>query len=91
MASKLRIVGKLTPREQLLVETESGVAVTAIMSVLNDPERPKVRLLSALLLVALRRDDPKATLDDVLDGDYELEFEPEVSGGPLPPPSAPAG
>lgn len=89
MAIKLTIKGKLSPREQLLIETESGVAVTAIQAVLENPERPKVKLLAALTLVALRRQDPTATMDQVLDGEYEIDFEPEAAN-PLPPPSAAA-
>lgn len=90
MTTRLTIAGKLTPRENLLIETESGVAVTAIRSVLEDDERPKMKLLNALALVALRRQNPKATMDDVLDGDFEIVFDRGESEAtsPLPPPSA---
>jgi hypothetical protein len=86
VTTKLIIKGKLSPREQLFVETESGVAISAVESVLTDPERPKLKVLTTLLLVALRREKPSATLDDVLDGDYELEFK-STDADPLPPPS----
>lgn len=86
MATTVVIKGKLTPREQMFIESESGIAISAIEAVLADPERPKLKLLTTLLLVALRRNNPTATIDDVLDGDYELSFEP-LDGDPLPPPS----
>lgn len=86
MTTKLILRGAMTPREAYQFETETGISVSAIEGIMKDPERPKMKLTTGLLLVALRRVNPKATLDDVLDGDYEIEMVPEHDA-PLPPPS----
>lgn len=89
----VKLDGSLTKREILVVEEMSGVPIDQIGAVLTDPSKPKMRLAAVLTLVALRRITPKATLDDVLDGDYELEWGDGAAiapAPPLPPPSADA-
>jgi len=86
MATKLVLKGAMTPREAYQFETETGISVSAIDAIMKDPERPKMKLTTGLLLIALRRENPKATLDDVLDGDYVIELVAEHDN-PLPPPS----
>ncbi len=89
MTTKVSLDGQLTKREILTIEELSGVPIDQVPHVLTDPEKPKMRLAAVLTLVALRRTEPAATLDTVLDGDYELEWAaPDEVAPPLPPPSA---
>jgi len=89
----VKLEGALTKREILTIEELSGVPIDQIGVVLTDPSKPKMRLAAVLTLVALRRTQPSASLDTVLDGDYELVWAdgPEAEAvPPLPPPSVDA-
>ena len=89
MTTKVSLDGQLTQREILKNEERSGGPIDQVPHVLTDQETPKMRLAAVLTLVALRRTEPAATLDTVLDGDYELEWAaPDEVAPPLPPPSA---
>jgi len=90
---KVRLDGALTKREMLLFEEKAGVPIDQLGVVMTDPDKPKMRVAMALTWIALRRSKPGATFDEVLDGDYELEWGDGAAGvpaAPLPPPSASA-
>lgn len=90
---KVRLDGALTKREMLMFEEKSGVPIDQLGVAMTDPSKPKMRVAMALTWIALRRTNPAATFDEVLDGDYEIEWGDGAKGlptPPLPPPSASA-
>lgn len=87
----VRLEGGLTKREILLFEDTAGISIEAVRGLLEDPDRPKMRVAMTLVFIALRRKLPAITFDEVLEGDYQLELGGDVVGGgaaPLPPPAS---
>lgn len=53
-------IDTLTAGEMAIAEQKSGMAITA----LEDPNAPKIALLTALAWVVMKREDPKAKYED---------------------------
>ena len=53
-------IDTLTAGEMAIAEQKSGMAITA----LEDPNAPKIALLTALAWVVMKRDNPKTKYED---------------------------
>lgn len=95
MADQFEFPTDITRRERWLFEKYAGgVTMAEFVAMLQNDQEEKVttQMEAALLLVAVRRVRPSATLDDVLDSDWEL-LPPNIDdvgddADPLPPPTS---
>jgi hypothetical protein len=92
---KFEFPADITRRERWVFEKYAGgVTMGEFVALLQNGGESKVttQMEAALLLVAVRRVRPSATIDDVLDSDWELlppADDGEAKGeSPLPPPAA---
>ncbi len=91
--TKYEFPADITRRERWVFEKYAGgITMADFVTLLQTGQDTKVttQMEASLLLVAVRRVRPTATLDDVLDSDWEL-LPPEVDEDgetPLPPPDA---
>lgn len=84
----------LTRRERRLFEENAGITIGQLGTILSDTERHReitTQIEAALILIAVRRKIPTATIDDVFDNDAWVLASPvaqEVPPAPLPTPTA---
>lgn len=89
---KFRFPEEMSRRDRWLFEKHAGMTFGQFRAIASDPERHDeftAQMEAALLLVAVKRVRPSATIDDVLDSDWELEDMGEAAGeadSPLPAP-----
>lgn len=82
-----------TRRERMLFEEHAGITFTELGAILVDPARHvevSAKIEAALILIAVRRKIPTATINDVIDHD-EWTLAPaaeEPAPGPLPKPTS---